>query len=102
MIVTVVHVRVDREYVEEFMRATLENHAASRQESGNLRFDVLRDRSDGGHFILYEAYASEEAAAAHKTTAHYAKWCESVEPWMAKPRERAHCSVVAPLGGDRW
>jgi len=102
MIVTVVHIRVKEEHLAEFMHATEANHIASRGEPGNLRFDVLRDRNDAAHFILYEAYATEEAAAAHKKTAHYLKWCEAVEPWMAKPRERAHCSVVAPLDEGRW
>jgi autoinducer 2-degrading protein len=102
MIVTVVHVRVKDEHVGEFIHATLENHLASRGEPGNLRFDVLRDRNDPALFILYEAYATEAAAAAHKKTAHYQKWCEAVEPWMAKPRERVHCSVVAPEGADQW
>jgi autoinducer 2-degrading protein len=102
MVVTVVQVWVNPENAEAFLQATLENHSASRREPGNLRFDILRDRSDPAHFILYEAYATEEAAAAHKKTAHYLRWREAVEPWMAKPREGTPCSVVAPQGQDQW
>jgi quinol monooxygenase YgiN len=47
------------------------NHEASTQEPGNRRFDVLQDANDPTHFVLYEAYATAEAAAAHKETAHY-------------------------------
>ena len=102
MIVTVVHILVKEEHFAEFLRATEANHVASSAEPGNLRFDVLRDRSDPGHFILYEASATEEAALAHKQTPHYRRWCEAVEPWMAKPRERTHCSVMAPLDEGQW
>jgi len=102
VIVTVVNIWVKEDHVEAFIRATKANHFASRAEPGNLRFDVLRDRNDPAHFILYEAYATEEAAAAHKATAHYLKWRAVVEPWMARPREGTPCSVVAPVGEERW
>jgi autoinducer 2-degrading protein len=86
MIVTCVHVQVKRERIQEFIRASVENHEGSVNEPGNLRFDVLQACDDPGHFLLYEAYASEEAAAAHKETAHYLKWRETVADWMEQPR----------------
>jgi quinol monooxygenase YgiN len=46
--------------------------------------------------ILYEAYDSLEAAAAHKQTPHYLKWKETVAPWMAKPREGIPYRALAP------
>lgn len=85
MIVTVVHIRVKEEHFAEFMRATEANHLASRGEPGNLRFDVLRERGKRGQAAvstagrletkpvpvpLCEAYATEEAAVAHKETPH--------------------------------
>ena len=36
-----------------------------------MRFDLLRDQSAPNKFLFYEAYASEEAVAFHKTTEHY-------------------------------
>lgn len=87
MQVTLVHVRVKPESVPAFIEATRLNHEASVQEPGNRRFDVLQDPADAGHFILYEAYASAEAAAAHKQTAHYAVWRDTVAPMMAEPRQ---------------
>ncbi len=43
MHVTLVHVQVKPERVEEFIAATRRNHAGSIAEPGNLRFDVLQD-----------------------------------------------------------
>ena len=93
MYVILVHVQVLPERVEAFIEATRHNHLASVQESGNRRFDVLQDPQDATRFVLYEAYASAEDAAAHKQTAHYLSWRDTVAGWMAQPRrgEPMHC-----------
>ena len=98
MHVTLVHVQVKPERVEEFIAATRRNHAGSIAEPGNLRFDVLQDPADATHFILYEAFASEADAAQHKQTPHYLEWRSTVEDWMAAPRrgEAMHCLCPAP------
>jgi len=87
MHVTIVHVHVKQEHIVEFVAATRLNHEASVQEAGNRRFDVLQSTSDPTRFVLYEAYASEADAAAHRQTAHYLRWRETVADWMAEPRE---------------
>ncbi len=87
MHVTIVHVRVKQEHIVEFVEATRLNHEASVQEAGNRRFDVLQSTIDPTRFVLYEAYSSEADAAAHKQTAHYLRWRETVADWMAEPRE---------------
>jgi autoinducer 2-degrading protein len=102
MIVTAVTVFVKPDKVEEFIRATAANHEASVREPGNLRFDVLQCSADPARFLLYEAYESEEAAAAHKKTAHYLEWKDLVADWMAKPREGVPHKVVRPLDRDAW
>lgn len=86
MHVTLVHVRVKSEFVTQFLNATRLNHEASVEEPGNRRFDVLQAPDDPTRFILYEAYASAAEAAAHKQTAHYAAWRDSVAGMMAEPR----------------
>ncbi len=73
MIVTTVTVYVKPENIDDFIEATIENHEASIKEPGNMRFDVLQSMTDPTRFLLYEAYQSEEEAAAHKETEHYLK-----------------------------
>ena len=87
MIVTFVHVWVKPEHKKDFINASTENHKNSIQEPGNLRFDLVQDANDPCKFVIYEAYESEEAAAAHKETAHYLEWRETVASWMAVPRQ---------------
>ena len=87
MHVTLVHVHVKPGHVDDFLRASQANHEASVREPGNRRFDVLQSSDDPARFVLYEAYATAEDAAAHKQTAHYLAWREAVADWMAAPRQ---------------
>lgn len=87
MHVTLVHIRVKPESVNAFIAACRDNHLASIREPGNRRFDVLQDPGEPTRFMLYEAYASAEDAAAHKTTEHYAAWLDTVASMMAAPRQ---------------
>lgn len=87
MHVTLVHISVKPGTESAFIEACRLNHEASVQEGGNRRFDVLQDAAEPSHFVLYEAYVSAEAAAAHKQTPHYLAWRETVADMMAKPRE---------------
>ena len=96
MIVTIVHVEVKAEYIDDFIRVTTENHLRSVKEPGNLRFDVLQKGDNPAVFALYEAYEDESAATAHKETAHYLRWREAVSGWMAKPREGVRYKGLLP------
>ena len=86
MNVTIVHVRVKPEHIVEFVEATRLNHEASVREPGNRRFDVLQSADEPTRFVLYEAYASDADALAHKQTPHYLRWRDTVAGWMAEPR----------------
>ena len=98
MIVTLVYVQVKSEFVQVFIEATRENHENSVKENGNIRFDILQDANDPAKFVLYEAYTTEQAVAAHKETAHYLRWRDTVAPWMAKPREGVKHNLLFPAG----
>ena len=96
MTVTLVYVHVKPEFIDAFIKATRVNHERSVNEPGNLRFDILQDSQNEGRFVLYEAYASEANAAAHKNTPHYLKWRDEVAPWMEKPREGVKHKLLFP------
>lgn len=100
MITTFVHVWVKPHHIEDFKEASLENHRESVKEPGNLRFDILQDVNNPSKFILYEAYAFEEAAKAHKETPHYKKWRDAVADWMARPREGVKHIILAPTNAS--
>lgn len=102
VVVTAVHVRVNPESIDAFVEATLDNHRNSAKEAGNLRFDVLQSPDDPGTFMLYEVYASQADADAHKETAHYLRWRETVAPMMAEPRRGVGYRPLAPAEAADW
>ncbi len=102
MIITCVHVFVKKEFVEEFKAATVENRSNTVKEPGNVRFDILQLDQFSQKFLLYEVFESEEAAAFHKTTAHYLKWRDTVQDWMEQPRQGIRYSPVEPKTREQW
>jgi len=96
MIVVHVHVHVKPECIEAFREASIENARHSVQEPGVARFDVLQQSGDPARFLLVEVYRDEQAPAAHKATAHYAKWRDTVADMMAEPRSSVKFSNVFP------
>jgi (4S)-4-hydroxy-5-phosphonooxypentane-2,3-dione isomerase len=102
MIVTCVYVYVLPDAVNDFIEATTDNHRESVNEPGNLRFDLIQQVDDPCRFMLYEAYESEEAALNHKTTAHYAKWRDTVSGYMAEPRYGVKHKIIQPNDSNKW
>jgi len=97
MYVTLVHVRVKSDRVDDFITASKANHVASIEETGNRRFDVLQDATDRTRFILYEAYITAAQAEAHKETPHYRKWRDAVDGMMVEPRKGIRYNGLFPV-----
>jgi quinol monooxygenase YgiN len=96
MFIVHVHVHVRPECLDEFRQATVENARSSVQEPGISRFDVVQQQDDASRFVLIEVYRTPDAAAAHKETAHYAKWRDTVATMMAEPRTSVKYGAVFP------
>lgn len=96
MLIVHVHVHVRPEAVEAFKAATLANARASLREAGIARFDVVQQADDPTRFVLVEVYRTAAAPAAHKETAHYAAWRDTVAPMMASPRTSVKFSNLHP------
>jgi len=99
----IVHVsaRVRLEHVEAFRAATIENARESMREPGVARFDVVQQADDPTRFMLLEAYRSPEGAAAHKETAHYVRWRDTVADLMLEARSSVKFANVFPPD-DEW
>ena len=100
LLVVHVDIAVLPDQVDAFLAVTEENAAASRDEPGVLRFDVLTDRADPGHVLLVEIYRDDAAAAAHKETEHYLRWREAVADMMARPRQATRYVNTSPDDAD--
>ena len=96
MIVVHVRVHVNSQSVEAFIEATVENARNSLREPGIARFDLVQQTDDPTRFVLIEVYRDEAATKAHKETAHYAKWRDTVAPMMNGPRTSTKFSNLFP------
>lgn len=101
MHIVLVHVHVKPEYVEAFKQAAVDNASNSVNEPGVARFDVIQAAEDPTRFVLVEVYRSAEAVAAHKETAHYLRWRDTVGEMMAEPRQGIAYRNIFP-GEDGW
>lgn len=97
MYVTIVTVSVKPENVEAFKEACRLNHENSIRETGNVRFDILQSADDPAKFVFYEAYKTQQDAAAHKETAHYLAWRDTVADWMVEPRKGVAYQGLYPI-----
>jgi len=87
MYIVHVFVHIKPEFIEAFKTASLDNASNSVKEPGVARFDVVQQQDDPTRFVLLEVYRdADQAPAAHKQTAHYARWRDTVEEMMAEQR----------------
>ena len=100
MFVVWVDIQVKPEDVDAFIRASEDNHRNTINEPGNRRFDVLRLNhqlnDQPTQFRLYEVYVDEAAFKALQQTAHYFRWRDTVEPFMAVKRSAEKLTSVFP------
>ena len=102
MIAVCVHVHVRPENREAFIEASLQNARGTIEEPGNLRFDVIQQTDDPNRFMFFEVWRDEAGMKAHKETAHYARWRDVVEPWMAEPRRGVRHVGLFPQTEAEW
>ncbi|MBE2896423.1 (4S)-4-hydroxy-5-phosphonooxypentane-2,3-dione isomerase [Pasteurellaceae bacterium HPA106] len=88
MFAMLVEINIKEGKEEEFLEVFSRNHYGTRNEKGNVRFDVLRDPDVPTRFYAYEVYQNEQALEAHRTTEHYKRCIKELEPLMSKPRSK--------------
>ena len=96
MHILIVHAQVKPESIDAFIAATRINAESSAREPGVARFDFLQQQDDPSRFVLYEVYRDSDAPVAHKASAHYNTWAETVAEMFVAPRTRAFYTNIVP------
>ena len=99
MLVLLVDVHVKPEHRQAFITASIANHQGSRQEPGNVRWDLLQNEEDPDRFTLYEVYRDKAALEEHQKQPFFLEWRKVVEPMMAVPRTRQKLKNIIPDDG---
>jgi (4S)-4-hydroxy-5-phosphonooxypentane-2,3-dione isomerase len=93
-----ISMQIDPAHVGEVIEAYKEHgRVASETEPGLLRFDVHQDQSDPNRIILYEAYASDEAHAAHVEGASHKKARGVVDALIAQGKAKRDATNFNPV-----
>jgi quinol monooxygenase YgiN len=68
---------------------------ASRQEPGNLRFDVLQHTTRGNHFTVIERWQNQDALDTHVATAHARAYRDALQPLTGSPLDERVYAAIA-------
>lgn len=86
MHVIIVTMQIKPEKVEDFKEFIRLDYEGTRQEPGNVRFDVVQHADDPTRFALYEIYRTPDDMAAHRQTPHFAHYIAHIEEYLVEPR----------------
>ncbi|HEX2925173.1 MAG TPA: antibiotic biosynthesis monooxygenase [Ruminiclostridium sp.] len=85
MYIVHVSIKVKKEFIEDFRKASIENARNSIKEPGVARFDVLWQQEDPTMFLLAEAYFTPEDQLRHRDTEHFKKWKLDISDMLEEP-----------------
>ncbi len=94
MLIQLVSIEVRPGTRETFLEAFRLNCEGTRQEPGNIRFDLLNHPEDENKFYAYEIFQDDAALEAHRQTPHYRKCVEIIAPITIGGRGKQYFSAV--------
>ena len=84
-IVLIAHLKVKAESVEELKAAALKIVADSRNEAGNINYDIHQSVEDETLFFWHETWANKTALDEHFATPYFGEFFKVVEEIAAEP-----------------
>ena len=86
------------EHVAEVEAELLRMVQASRQEPGNLRYDLYRIAEGSTSFHLFETYNGPAGMDAHRGSEHYQAYRAKVANWLVSAPE---VKILTEIDADR-
>ncbi len=88
---------VKEEHLEQFLENAALLVEASRQEEGNLSYDLLEDLEDPCHLTYVERWEDEKAIAYHNASPHFTHFVPLLATFCAKKGPVTMYKEVFPL-----
>ena len=82
-----VHIKVKDGSAEKFEAAFAKAVKGTRQEKGNLAYDLNRDAQEAGKYLVYERWRNLAGLEAHVKTPHITSLLAEVGDMLAAPPE---------------
>jgi len=94
MLIQLVNIKVKPGHRDTFLKAFRINCDGTRNEAGNIRFDLLNDPADQNNFSVYEIFRDEAALDDHRKTAHYKTCVAMIDPITLGGRSKVYFEPV--------
>jgi quinol monooxygenase YgiN len=75
----IAHVTTKAEYKDELMKAFKKVVEGTRQEAGNISYDLYVDTSDPLKFTIVELWKSQDAINIHNETSHFKEFVKAID-----------------------
>lgn len=98
MLIQLVNIKVKEGTRDVFLEAFKINCDGTRQEPGNIRFDLLHDPDDNNNFFVYEIFESDAALDDHRETQHYKKCVKMIDPITLNGRTKTYFTPIHVQG----
>ncbi|RUT29613.1 antibiotic biosynthesis monooxygenase [Paenibacillus zeisoli] len=85
MIIIHAHLQVIPDQEVVFLDAAKQLIAATRNEEGNISYDLVKSTEREHHYTMIELWKDEAATAAHNTSAHFQAFVKQAPEFMAAP-----------------
>jgi quinol monooxygenase YgiN len=66
----------------------------TRQEVGNLNYDLHISDSDDSFFIIYENWCNQESLDSHMAQSYLKEFLTKQEKWLEKPIDAKMCKII--------
>ena len=85
MIIIHAHLQIKAEQEQAFLAASKELITATRQEEGNISYDLVKSTEHEQQYTMIELWKDEAATAAHNSSAHFLAFVQQAAAFMAAP-----------------
>ncbi|HBU81098.1 MAG TPA: antibiotic biosynthesis monooxygenase [Paenibacillus sp.] len=85
MIIIHAHLQVKPDQEQAFLEATKVLISATRNEEGNISYDLAKSTELEHHYTMVELWKDEAATASHNASSHFQAFVQQAAAFMAAP-----------------
>ncbi|MDN4600842.1 putative quinol monooxygenase [Paenibacillus sp. F6_3S_P_1C] len=85
MIIIHAHLQVKPDQEQAFLAAAKELIAATRNEEGNISYELAKSTEQEQKYTMIELWKDEAATASHNASAHFQAFVQQAAAFMAAP-----------------
>ncbi len=76
---------IKQEHTNDFLAVANQLIEASRQEEGNISYNLIQDINDPEHFVFIEQWKDQDAIDTHNASTHFTTLVPQMRQYTSKP-----------------